>query len=103
MSYDQKAHLQKSYDQLQVRKAAFACMTEEQREAIQGTLSALNDALEYITEIHDLRLSDIDKLTTAYWKLYHSTLTEPTEYQVEGFEEHGIGEYATKAIEEASS
>lgn len=103
MSYDQKAHLQKSYDQLQVRKAAFACMTEEQREAIQAVLDALETSLDYITEVHDLRLSDIDKLNMAYWKLYHSTLTEPTEYQVEGFEEHGIGEYATKAIEEASS
>ena len=103
MSYDQKAHLQKAYDQLQVRKEAVACMTEEQREAIKGTLSALDDALEYINEVHDLRLSDLDKLNTAYWKLYHSTQTEPTEYQVEGFEEHGIGEYATKAIEEVTS
>jgi len=103
MSHNQKEHLQKSYDQLQVRKAAVACMTEEQREAIKAVLDALDSSLEYITECHDLRLSDIDKLNMARWKLYHSTKTEPTEYQVEGFEEHGIGEYATKAIEEAKS
>lgn len=103
MTYDRKEHLQKAYDQLKVRKAAVACMTEEQRQAIKEVLSALENALDYINEVHDLRLSDIDKLNMAYWSLYHSTETEPTEYQVEGFEEYGIGEYATKAIEEVAS
>lgn len=103
MSHDRKEHLQKSYDQLQERKAAVACMTEEQREAVKAVLDALETSLEYITECHDLRLSDVDKLNMAFWKLYHSTKTEPTEYQVEGFEEYGIGEYATKAIEEVAS
>lgn len=103
MSIYDRLSLQDQYDALQQRKEAFACMTEDQREAIKAVLDALDSSLEYITECHDLRLSDIDKLNMARWKLYHSTKTEPTEHQVERFEEYGIGEYATEAIEEVAS
>ena len=94
MTDQRKKYLQEAYDDMQNAARGIDGMTSKQFEAINQAVYALNEALEYALECHDLRLSDVDRLQRAQFKLQHSINTEPNEYQIEGFREYGIGDYA---------
>ena len=90
-----KKNLQEAHYQMQEAKRGIEGMTSDQFEAIKQAAKAIDDALEFALDCHDLRLSDIDKLQRAQYALLRSINTEPNEYQIEGFQEYGIGDYAT--------
>ena len=90
-----KQHLIEAYDNMQAAARGVDGMTSDQFEAIKQAAKAIEGALDYILECHDVRLSDIDKLQRAQYALLRSINTEPNEYQIEGFQEYGIGDYAT--------
>ena len=90
-----KKNLIEAYDNMQAAARGVDGMTSDQYEAIKQAAKAIEDALDYILECHDVRLSDIDKLQRAQYALMRSINTEPSEYQIEGWQEYGIGDYAT--------
>ena len=90
-----KKNLQEAHHQMQEAKRGVEGMTIDQFEAIKQAAQAIEDALDFALECHDLRLSDIDKLQRAQYALLRSINTEPNEYQIEAFQEYGIGDYAT--------
>lgn len=90
-----KQNLIEAYNHMKAAKRGVNGMTNDQYKAINKAAKAIEDALEYALDCHDLRLSDIDRLQRAQFALQHSINTEPNEYQIEGFQEYGIGEYAT--------
>lgn len=50
---------------------SFENLTEEQQQAIRQMQTTVEGVLSMLNECHDLYLSDIDKLNTAFWKMYH--------------------------------
>ena len=90
MTDHRKEFLLQSRRDMHEAKQGMLGMSNPQRDAIKFAIKALDDATYYATECHDLRLSDLDKLITALRKLEVAMHTEPTEYQLEGFEEYGI-------------
>lgn len=95
MTDQRKKYLIEAYDDMQAAALGVDGMTSDQYEAIKQAAKAIEDALDFALECHDLRLSDIDKLQRAQYALLRSINTEPSEYQIEGFQEYGIGDYAT--------
>ena len=89
-----KQHLTEAYDNMQAAARGVDGMTSDQYEAIKQAAKAIEDALYFALECHDLRLSDVDKLQRAQFALQHSINTEPSEYQIEGWQEYSIGDYA---------
>ena len=87
---NREKYMREAFDQMQQAKAGMACMTEEQLKAITQTVEALSEALDYCTEVFDLRISDVDRLRTALYKLNSQFDPEPTEYQAEAFAEYGL-------------
>ena len=55
---NREKYMREAFDQMQQAKAGMACMTEEQLKAITQTVEALSEALDYCTEVFDLRISD---------------------------------------------
>lgn len=89
-----KQSLIEVYNKMRAAERGIEGMTNDQFTAIHDAIKAINEAMEYALECHDLRLSDIDRLQRAQFALHHSINTEPNEYQIEGFREYGIGDYA---------
>ena len=87
---NREKYMREAFDQMQQAKAGMAGMTEEQLKAITQTVEALSEALDYCTEVFDLRISDVDRLRTALYKLNSQFDPEPTEYQAEAFAEYGL-------------
>ena len=52
-----------------IREAAMKSLTVDQMEAIKETHKTLGDALNMLSEMNDLYLSDIRKLDNAFWKI----------------------------------
>ena len=52
-----------------IREAAMKSLTVDQMEAIKETHKTLGDALNMLSEINDLYLSDIRKLDDVFWKI----------------------------------
>tara|TARA_R110002012_G_scaffold148423_1_gene307232 strand:+ start:804 stop:1079 length:276 start_codon:yes stop_codon:yes gene_type:complete len=52
-----------------IREAAMKSLTVDQIEAIKETHKTLGDALNMLSEINDLYLSDIRKLDDVFWKI----------------------------------
>lgn len=50
---------------------SFENLTEEQQQAIRQMQDAARRCLNMIDECHDLYLSDIDKLSSAFWGMHH--------------------------------
>jgi len=55
---------------------SFENLTEEQQQAIRQMQTTVEGVLSMLNECHDLYLSDIDKLNTAFWKMYHQFPTK---------------------------
>ena len=93
--YDNRKHyLEQSHKAMKAAESGIDGMSSDQFAAINYAIEAINDAMDYALECHDLRLSDIDKLRTAQFKLANSIDTTPSDYQIKGWKEYGIGEYA---------
>jgi hypothetical protein len=52
-----------------LRKKAMKSLTQDQLTAIKFTHDTLSNALDMLVECNDLYLSDINKLSDAFWKL----------------------------------
>ena len=87
---NREKYMREAFDQMQQSKAGMAGMTEEQLKAITQTVEALSEALDYCTEVFDLRISDVDRLRTALYKLENQFDPNPNEYQAEAFAEYGL-------------
>lgn len=85
-------YMREVFAKMQHAKKGMEGLTPDQLKAIEQAITALTEALDYCTEVFDLRLSDVDKLQCALHKLRHNFETEPTSYQEELFAEYGIGE-----------
>ena len=83
MTDQRKKYLLEAYHEMKAGK---------QFEAILNAIEAIQEAMSYATECHDLRLSDVDKLLRAQYKLQSSIDTEPNDYQINGWKECGIGQ-----------
>ena len=93
MSYDhRKQYLTQAYHEIKAAEKGIDGMSGKQFEAILDAIEAIKEAMSYANECHDLRLSDVDKLMRAQFKLESSINTEPTDYQIEGWKEYGIGQ-----------
>ena len=87
---NREKYMREAFDQMQQSKAGMANMTKDQLKAIAQTVEALSEALDYCTEVFDLRISDVDRLRTALHKLNSQFDPEPNEYQAEAFAEYGL-------------
>tara|TARA_R110000796_G_scaffold143218_1_gene259691 strand:- start:204 stop:488 length:285 start_codon:yes stop_codon:yes gene_type:complete len=87
---NREKYMREAFDKMQQSKAGMANMTKDQLEAITQTIGALGEALDYCTEVFDLRISDVDRLRTALYKLNSQFDPEPNEYQAEAFAEYGL-------------
>jgi len=93
MSYDQrKQYLTQAYHEIKAAEKGIDGMSGTQFEAILDAIEAIREAMSYANDCHDLRLSDVDKLMRAQFKLERSINTEPSDYQIEGWKEYGIGQ-----------
>ena len=52
-----------------IRAKAMKSLTVDQMKAIKETHKSLGDALNMLSEMNDLYLSDIRKLDDAFWKI----------------------------------
>jgi len=52
-----------------IRAKAMKSLTSDQLNAIKETHKTLGDALNMLSEMNDLYLSDIRKLDNAFWKI----------------------------------
>tara|TARA_R100001443_G_scaffold20333_1_gene32255 strand:+ start:361 stop:603 length:243 start_codon:yes stop_codon:yes gene_type:complete len=52
-----------------LRKKAMKSLTQDQLTAIKFTHDTLSNVLDMLVECNDLYLSDINKLSDAFWKL----------------------------------
>ena len=52
-----------------IRAKAMKSLTTDQLNTIKETYKSLGDALNMLSEMNDLYLSDIRKLDNAFWKL----------------------------------
>lgn len=82
--------MREAFDKLQVSKKGVAGMTESQRNAVKQAIAAITEALEYSTETYEVRLSDLDRLQRALFKLEGHFATEPSAYQAEAFAQYGF-------------
>lgn len=87
---NREKYIREAFDKMQQSKAGMANMNKDQLEAITQTIGALSEALDYCTEMFDLRISDVDRLRTALYKLESQFNPEPNEYQAEAFVEYGL-------------
>ena len=55
---------------------AFEKLSSDQQQTIRQTQKTLRDVLNRLTECHDLYLSDINKLDTAFWRLHNNFPTK---------------------------
>lgn len=95
MTDQRKKYLEEAFYNYECAKLGIDGMSGDQFGAITYAIEVINEAMDYALECHDLRLSDIDKLRTAQFKLANSIDTTPSDYQIEGWKEYGIGEYAS--------
>tara|TARA_B110000908_G_scaffold118584_1_gene138958 strand:- start:618 stop:902 length:285 start_codon:yes stop_codon:yes gene_type:complete len=87
---NREKYMREAFDKMQQSKAGMTGMTKDQLKAISQTVEALTEALEYCTEVFDLRISDVDRLRTALHKLNSKFDPAPSEYQAEAFAEYGL-------------
>lgn len=92
MTDHRKQYLIEAYHDIKEAKKGIDGMTEAQFEAIRHAIVAIQEAMDYAEECHDLRLSDVAKLHNARWALVQSINTEPTDYMLEEWAEYGIGQ-----------
>ena len=57
---------------LATQAKAIASLTENQRKAIDQTYEAMQTIRSNIYDMSDLYLSDIQKLDSAFWSMYHA-------------------------------
>ena len=92
MTDHRKKYLLEAYHEMKAAEKGVDGMSGKQFEAILDAIEAIKEAMSYANECHDLRLSDVDKLMRAQFKLESSINTEPNDYQIEGWKEYGIGQ-----------
>jgi hypothetical protein len=92
MTDQRKKYLLEAYREIKVAEKGVEGMSATQFDAILQAIDAIQEAMSYANECHDLRLSDVDKLMRAQYKLERSINTEPNDYQIEGWKEYGIGQ-----------
>lgn len=90
MTDHRKEYLLGTCRSIREAKKGMLGMSNPQREAITFAIQALDEAVDYANECFDLRLSDLDRMIRALRKLEAAMHTEPSEYELEGFEEYGI-------------
>lgn len=83
--------IRQNFDHLMQARAGMAGMTEKQLSAVQRAIKAIDTAVDYSTEMYDLRLSDLERLHIALHKLQHNFTTEEVPaWQAENFAEFGL-------------
>ena len=92
MTDQRKKYLLEAYHEMKAAEKGIDGMSAKQYEAILDAITAIQEAMSYANECHDLRLSDVDKLMRAQYKLQSSIDTEPNDYQINGWKEYGIGQ-----------
>ena len=82
--------IRENFDHLMQARAGMAGMTEKQLRAVQRAIKAIDVTLDYSIEMYDLRLSDLERLHAALFKLQHNFITEVPKYQAENFAEFDL-------------
>ena len=65
-------------------------MDEDKSKSFKELRDAVQEALWMLSECNDLYVSDIRKLQKAFWDCKHAFDCEPSDYQLEKFEEYGV-------------
>lgn len=82
--------IRENFDHLMQARAGMAGMTEKQLRAVQRAIKAIDVALDYSAEMYDLRLTDLERLQTAMYKLQHNFTSEPPAWQAQNFAEFDL-------------
>tara|TARA_R110001632_G_scaffold217348_1_gene345974 strand:+ start:406 stop:690 length:285 start_codon:yes stop_codon:yes gene_type:complete len=85
-------YMREAFTKMQDDKKGMSGMTQGQLGAAREAIGALSEALDYFGDTFDLRISDMDRLRTAFYKLSNNFDPEPNEYQAEAFVEYGLTE-----------
>ncbi len=88
---EQKEIFQSYADEYQEKAKFLETLNSEQKKSLENAVEHMESCLQMIFECHDLYMSDISKLQSACYSLKSNFLdVEPSAYQLEAFEEHGV-------------
>lgn len=88
--FDMKQHYQEIADTYAKRKKAVDTMAGRDLADLQKATETVKDCVRMLFECGDIYLSDLHKLEDAVNSLERVIDVTPSEYQLEGFAEHGI-------------
>lgn len=85
-----KEYFQNKAEELIENAKTLDSMNKDQVKAITELKKTLEHVVYMLHECHDLYMSDVGKLERGFHKLINAFGTEPTEWELEKFEEYGI-------------
>jgi hypothetical protein len=88
--YDMKEHYQEIADTYAKRANTIDTMESGDLADMQKAIKTINDCTRMLFECGDIYLSDLHKLEAAANSLERIIDITPSEYQLEGFAEHGV-------------